>query len=218
MADAAKPRAIKRNAAQAEAFRDHLIGIARAMFAEEGFDAVSIRKIAQRAGCPTMTFYVFFKSKRALLRHIWDDVFTAMFDQCQPVLSADLPPAARLEALIRAIIAFWLDRPDSYRLVFMNQDEADPEHDDFYVQSSAIGDRFQIIAQIIGEGIANGEFRNRQIEGAVQAVLATMIGVAHALVTIPEFPWDRQALIDQAVHGVLSGLRVPPAAATGLTA
>jgi AcrR family transcriptional regulator len=206
MTAVSKTKAPRRTAQESDEFRARIITVARALFSEEGFDAVSIRKITQRAGCPTMTFYVFFPSKRALLRHIWEDVFSDLFETCRPILEGAGGPESRLAALVRAIIAYWLARPDSYRLVFMNQDEVGAVDEAYYVQSSGIRERFQIINDLIVEGITAGVFETDDVEASAQLILATMIGVTHALVTIPEFPWAPEALIDHAVRALVGGL------------
>ncbi|QUD86837.1 TetR/AcrR family transcriptional regulator [Phenylobacterium montanum] len=210
MTAASKPRGPKRTPQESAAFRERLIAAARALFVEEGFEAVSIRRIAQRAGCPPMTFYVFFKSKRELLRHIWEDVFADLFAQCAPAAAGPGDPERRLAALLRAIVAYWLQHPDNYRVVFMHQDRVTAPDEAYYVDSSAIRERFQLIDGLIAEGVAEGVFDAADVEVAAQLVLVNMVGLAHVLITIPEFPWRREALVEQAVRSLLRGLGARP--------
>lgn len=208
MTATARPRGPRRTPGESAAFRERLIAAARALFIEEGFEAVSIRRIAQRAGCPPMTFYVFFRSKRELLRHIWEDVFADILAECSPVVQAAEGPAERMAALMRTMTGYWLAHPDNYRVVFMHQDQVSAPDEAYYVDSSGIRERLRLVDDLIAEGTAAGVFDAEDAEVAAQLVLATMIGVAHALITIPEFPWRREALVEQSVRGLLRGLGV----------
>jgi AcrR family transcriptional regulator len=204
---APKARGPRRTPRESADFRDRIIAVARQLFVEDGFEAVSIRKIAQRAGCPPMTFYVFFKSKRALLRHIWEDVFADMLAVCGAAVAAAEGPEARLAALIRSLSLYWVAHPDNYRVVFMHQDRLTAGDEAYYVDSSAIHERLQLVNSLIEDGVAAGVFRPVDSETAAQLVLVTLIGLAHALITIPEYPWRQDQLLDQATDSLLRGLR-----------
>jgi AcrR family transcriptional regulator len=208
---APKARGPRRTPRESAEFRDRIIAVARDLFAEEGFEAVSIRKIAQRAGCPPMTFYVVFKSKRALLRHIWEDVFADLLNVCSAAVAAAAPgPEARLAALMRTLARYWVEHPDNYRVVFMHQDKVAADDEAFYVDSSGIHGRLQLVNAIIEEGVAAGVFRPVDSELTAQAFLAATIGLAHALITIPEYPWRREALSDHTIALLIAGLRAAP--------
>lgn len=205
-AAAPKARGPRRTPRESAEFRERIIAVARQLFVEEGFEAVSIRKIAQRAGCPPMTFYVFFKSKRALLRHIWEDVFADLLAACGAAAAAAQGPRAQLEALMRALARYWLEHPDRYRVVFMTQDRVAAADEAYFVDSSGIRDRLQLVTEIIAEGAAAGVFRPVEPELEAQVVLVTLVGLAHALITIPEYPWMRDRLADQAIDSLMRGL------------
>jgi AcrR family transcriptional regulator len=210
---APKARGPRRTPRESAEFRERIIAVARALFAEEGFDAVSIRKIAERAGCPPMTFYVFFKSKRALLRHIWEDVFADLLEAGAAAVASVEGAEARLAALFRAMTRYWLAHPDNYRVVFMHQDQIDPGDDALYVDSSGIRDRLSLVDAIIAEGVAEGVFGPVDSELAAQVFLVTLVGLAHALITIPEFPWRREQLTGQTIALLIGGLKAAAAPA-----
>jgi AcrR family transcriptional regulator len=197
----------KRTASESAEFRDRIILAARELFLEEGFGSVSIRKIAAKAGCPTMTFYVFFKSKRALLWRIWEDVFAELIALCNETIASQPDPETRLTALIRTLFGYWADRPDSYRIVFMHQEKMPADTPEYYVDSADLHKRLQLINGVIEEGVATGAFRAVDSELAAQVLFATVIGLAHVMITIPEYPWMRGQLLDGAVQIALNGLR-----------
>lgn len=186
--------------------RERLLDAARDLFATNGFESVSVRKIAERAGCPTMTFYGYFKSKRALLRHLWDDVFAELEAYAIAAVNTELDPRKGLAALVRGMIEFWLAHPDSYRLVFLNQDVEEADNGGFYVVQFDVRKRFALLESLIEAGKADRTFRNIDTEVFSQVLVTTTIGIVHALITIPELPWRREELIATSIDLLLRGL------------
>lgn len=58
---------------QAVQTRTRILGVAKDLFESEGFEHVTIEKIAQAAGVSVPTIYSLFQSKRGVLRALMDD-------------------------------------------------------------------------------------------------------------------------------------------------
>ncbi|HEY2358370.1 MAG TPA: TetR/AcrR family transcriptional regulator [Phenylobacterium sp.] len=191
-------------------FRNQLIAAARDLFANDGFESVSIRKIAERASCPPMTFYVYFKSKRALLRHIWADVFANLWAVCSAAALTEQRPEDKLRRFVLAMVEFWLEHPDSYRIVFMNQDFVESDDDELYMDMLGANARFGALEELIEAGVAAGVVRPLDPIAVSQVLVAATVGVGHALITVPEYPWRRDALIANMLDLLLRGLEATP--------
>jgi AcrR family transcriptional regulator len=198
---------VRRTARQGEVFRNELISSARALFIERGYEAVSIRKITERAGCPMMTFYVYFRSKRELIRHIWDDILKLAFDAANESALQAHRPEARLKAFFLSFISYFVSNPDNYRIVFFHEDRLSSVDDAYYADSSQIMDRFEIVYQAIREGIAGGEFAPTDIAAACQVLQMLAVGIAHSLITLPELRWS-EGIAEIAINQAIAGLRV----------
>jgi AcrR family transcriptional regulator len=59
--------------AQAAQTRSHILGAAKKLFQTEGFDRVTISKLAKAAGVSMPTVYAIFKSKSGVLQSLIDD-------------------------------------------------------------------------------------------------------------------------------------------------
>jgi AcrR family transcriptional regulator len=206
LAAGAVRKRVRRDRDEGERLRERLLNAAWALFTTNGYESVSIRKIAERAGCPTMTFYGYFKSKRALLRHLWDGVFAELEAYATAAANTEQGPPERLAAFVRGMIDFWLEHPDSYRLVFMNQDVEEADDDGFYVVQFDVRKRFALMESLIEMGKADQTFRRIDTEVLSQVLVTTTIGIVHALVTIPEAPWRRQELIATSIDLLLRGV------------
>lgn len=111
--------------------RDTLIKIASELFTERGYDATSMRDLAEAAGCTKSTLYHHVRSKADLLVSIHDEFTDAMFR----ALEADAPsdgwdhdPATSIRILTR--IAFrTLHEYSTYVRIFHREIAAiPPEH------------------------------------------------------------------------------------------
>ena len=184
--------------------RAALIAAARALFASDGFEGVSIRKVTERAGCATMNFYTYFTNKRDLLHAIWADVFSVVLPACEAEMAAHQEHAAKAVAFGVKFTRFWVENPDSYRIVFLNQDMPSKGSRYFVDEADLMSAFNDYAALFVGS-------QTMSPIAALNALLALCIGLAHALVTIPEYPAGDDQLIDHAVAAMVSGLLNLPA-------
>lgn len=196
-----------RSQQQAEASRDVIVESARKLFAEEGYEGVSMRKIASRARCSTAALYLLFPNKRQLLRYIWEAVFSDLAIELEAVGQA-LPGAARVEQICLTFIDFWLRRPDDYRAIFLVEDRLQGSQDRYFVDTSNVLPQLDALQRAILEGQARGELRAGDTDRIHNLLLCGVQGVALNLITIPEYPWgDPQQLKQDMVRALIAGLR-----------
>jgi len=97
-------------------------------FAQEGFEAASIRNIAERSGLqhPLITYY--FRTKVCLWRAVAQYVFAeirALWDQRAPAES-DLAPIERVRAQYQTFLRFTLEYPDFHHFVLRENKPGNP--------------------------------------------------------------------------------------------
>jgi len=196
-----------RSEQQAEASRGLILEAARKLFADEGYDGVSMRKIASIAQCSPAALYTLFPNKRQLLRHIWEEVFAELFGVLEAAYERSAEPA-RVEALCLAFVDFWLQRPDDYRAIFLIQDRLQGAQDSYFVDSSDVLSRMEILRRSITEAQARGELRAGDPDGIQNVLLCGVQGIALNLITIPEYPWgDPDRIKRDTIRALVAGLR-----------
>src|SRR5258708_37371473 len=82
-----------------------ILDSALALFRQEGFDAATMRGIAQRAGVATGAAYYYYPSKDAIVM----DFYQRSCAEMQPKIEAALQHAAGLETRLRELIRVKLD-------------------------------------------------------------------------------------------------------------
>ena len=98
--------------------RARLLEAARRLFGEAGYENVSMRKIAEEAGCSLMASYRHFPDKNALIRQLCIDLYERFTLQTQNKLDQISDPRERLKEAMRRFIALALANPHHYRLTF----------------------------------------------------------------------------------------------------
>jgi AcrR family transcriptional regulator len=106
------------NEKQIGAFRKHVVQAATRLFATEGYEAVTMRRLAARLRVSPMTPYRYFEDKEDLFAAVKTAAFHRFADRQAAAFAKDGPPGGALLRLGRAYIRFALDEPDAYRIMF----------------------------------------------------------------------------------------------------
>ncbi|MFI6372738.1 TetR/AcrR family transcriptional regulator [Streptomyces sp. NPDC050546] len=80
--------------------RGELLGTAAEVFAEQGYNATTVRKIADHAGLLAGSLYYHFDSKESMLEEILRTFLDELWDGYDTVLDAGLGPRETLQALV----------------------------------------------------------------------------------------------------------------------
>lgn len=90
-----------------------------ALFAERGYQAVTMRAIGREAGCSAMTPYRYFAGGKAeIFAMVKAGAFRAFAEQQEKAASGTHDPLERVWALGRAYVDFGLRNRDAYRVMF----------------------------------------------------------------------------------------------------
>ena len=114
--------------------RGKILDAARKLFIQQGYDAVTMRKIAKRIEYSPTAIYIHFKDKETLLRELCAEDFQMLATVFQQVATIE-DPVERLRQTGRAYVDFAVRYPNHYRLMFMT-----PRPPDFKEDESGKGD------------------------------------------------------------------------------
>lgn len=145
------------------------------LFRKNGFNATSMRDLAENVGVEAASLYNHINSKAELLQEICFRIankFTGFMDE---VISADLPAVEKIESILRFHIRQMLD---NYEEVYVSDREwkhlTDPYLSNFKNQRRTHRQR---IAAIIEEGIHREEIKKIDAPTAVLILLHAVSGI-----------------------------------------
>ncbi|MEZ0065785.1 AcrR family transcriptional regulator [Streptacidiphilus sp. MAP12-20] len=93
-------KAKKPDAGASPARRQEILDTAAEVFAEQGYNATTVRKIADQAGMLAGSLYYHFDSKESMLEEILTAFLSELWTGYDAVLESELDPRETLEALV----------------------------------------------------------------------------------------------------------------------
>src|ERR1700693_210636 len=151
-----------RQVQEKQELRQAILTAAGELFLEQGYERFSLRKVAERIGYSPTTIYLYFRDKDDLLFTVVDEGFERFGQQLAAAAASTEDPWERLIALGRAYIAFGLQNPVYYQLMFM-------QRTDFLTQRQ-VGESqpriasFRVLQQTVQQAIDAGVLRPVYVE------------------------------------------------------
>jgi AcrR family transcriptional regulator len=99
--------------------RERIIEAASKVFVEEGYQSLSMRRVAQEVGCSQMAMYRHFANKEALTQHICSQLYTRFAAKMNREIDAVTDPWERCCRFVAATLRFAVNYPDHYSLIFL---------------------------------------------------------------------------------------------------
>jgi AcrR family transcriptional regulator len=109
-----------RRAREKEEKRTLIIETATRLFREQGFEKVSLRNIADAMEYSPTMIYLYFKDKNELLHALHAEGFQMFRRRLQQAMQGIPSAWGRLEELGRTYIAFGIENPEYYELMFIS--------------------------------------------------------------------------------------------------
>lgn len=189
------------------AVRKEILDAARELFIKEGYESVSMRKIADKIEYSPTTIYLYFDDKAQLVHSLCEEAFVKLVKMFE-TLGGDLSdPVSALKKCGRAYIEFGLKYPNDYKVTFMLNLRPDKSPEE-YLREDSMGMRaYGYLRKIVEECVRRGKFPGADVETTTQTVWIVVHGVTSLLIAHPKFPWvDRERLIDFTIEKIVNGL------------
>jgi AcrR family transcriptional regulator len=167
----------ERREREREEIRTRILDAARDLFAAEGYEAVTMRRIAERIEYSPTAIYFHFKDKETLLHEICDADFLTLAHQLVET-SKIADPIEKLRATGHAYVRFGLNHPNHYRLMFMTPHP--PLGEEHSVEKgNPEEDAYQFLEDIVSQAITEGRFHEglTDVDLLSQTIWAGMHGV-----------------------------------------
>lgn len=169
--------------------QQRILDAARELFAREGYDAVTMRRIAQAIEYSPTAIYGHFRDKESLIRAICDTDFLTLAKAFQK-LAKEKDSFLRLRKAGIAYVDFAVTHPNHYRLMFMSSrghdGPPDPEK-----QGNPERDAYAFLLGSVKQAIADGKLRKDLTDPdlVAQALWSATHGVVALQIALAGDPW-----------------------------
>lgn len=143
------------------------------LFAKDGFNAVSMRKIAAEVGVQVGTLYTYTTDKQSLLFDLMNDHMQNLHAAWQDLPDAD--PLTRLDHFVQFHLSYHLQRPDVVFLSYMELRALTPENRSAIVRQRRHYE--DMLALILEDGVRAGLMKVDDLRLTTMALIAMLTGV-----------------------------------------
>lgn len=202
-------RAPRRTRAEQAEFYEHLVGTALRLFADEGFEALSMRRLAGEVGVPPMTLYRYFPSKSHLVRHVWDHILAQAQTRAVAASTGEATPLERLRLYLDGFVQYWLEHRAHYWIVFATRDDLGEWRADETAYS--LGPDLQPflfrLDELFDACFEHGTLAPAERQRLIDLLLCQVLGLLHGSVGLSSLRWTdgdglKRRLLDEVVAQV----------------
>jgi len=198
----------QRREREKQALRQVILDAARELFVKEGYENVSMRRIADKIEYSPTTIYLYFEDKASLLFAVCEETFAKLAKRMESITLKNEDPITTLKRGCRAYVEFGLKYPNHYRVTFINHPELHlgREH---YLREGSMGMRcYSHLRANVQACIKDGRFKHTDLEALTQIIWAGGHGITSLFITKPGFPWaGKDKLIDLMIDVLVDGLK-----------
>jgi AcrR family transcriptional regulator len=200
-----------RRARQKALLHQEIIDAARDILARQGYEQLSMRKVAERIEYSPTAIYLHFEDKRDLVFQVCEETFGRLVHELESLDAEVKDPVQRLREGMRRYIAFGLRHPQHYLATFVAvPHEQLPEDIARYNNPASNGMRaLGILRACVVACSDAGKFRKVDPDVTARGLWAALHGVTALLIQMPNFAWgDQQAVVDSIIDTAIEGLRL----------
>ena len=196
----------ERRAREKEQLRRQIISAARELFVNEGYENISMRKIADKIEYSPTVIYLYFKDKADLLDSACQETLLGLLDTVELLKRDKNNPVESLRKSGKAYVDFGLKYPQDYKLTFVIRPQFQKG---LGLEEGSVGERvFSYLCAMVSECVRQKAFRQVDVETTGQALWSAVHGVTLLLIDFPDFPWTAtDKLIDTVIDTMIEGLK-----------
>ena len=181
--------------------RDKILDAARELFVTEGYEGVSMRRVAEKIEYSPTAIYVHFTDKNELFRELCHQDYARLAEVFQGS-AVPLDPVERLKQIGRTYIEFGMRYPNHYKFMFMTPHPAVELDDEMREEKgNPEVDAYAFLKWAVQEVINAGRFREELADAELvsQTVWAAVHGVISLNIAKCKDDWvDWRPLQDRA--------------------
>jgi len=198
----------ERKLRQKKFLRQEILDAASELFVKEGFENVSMRRIAEKIEYSPTTIYLYFKDKAQLLEQVCHETFARLSVHLTRIVEQPGDPVERLKRGLLAYVNFGLENPHHYRATFMMPIPEGFDKEKYSKPDSPGMQAFDFLRRCVYDCIAAGKFHSSDPEIISQTLWSGVHGITSLLITYEKgFPWvSKKQLIPFVIDTLIAGV------------
>jgi AcrR family transcriptional regulator len=162
--------------------RDKILDAARELFISEGYEGVSMRRVAEKIEYSPTAIYVHFKDKNQLFHELCSQDYARLAEVFQ---SSAMPidPVERLRQIGRTYIEFGVQHPNHYKFMFMTpHPPLEPDDEEREKMGNPEVDAYAFLKWSVQQAISAGRLREELADA--ELVSQTLWAAVHGVISL----------------------------------
>jgi AcrR family transcriptional regulator len=199
----------ERRARQKGLLRQEILDAARDILVREGYEGLSMRKVAEKIDYSPTAIYVHFKDRDDLVFCVCEQLMEGLVRQLQDVVERTPDPLIALKKGLRRYVEFGLQHPQHYQATFGIPHGHDPQKDARYLEPGTMSmQAFAFLPRLVGECVKQKKLARVDVHTASCALWAGVHGITSLLIVMPNFKWSHpDRVVDQLISMMVDGLQ-----------
>jgi AcrR family transcriptional regulator len=171
--------------------RDKILDAARELFVAEGYEGVSMRRVAEKIEYSPTAIYVYFADKQQLFHELCQQDYARLAEVMQSSETSP-DPIERLRQIGRTYTEFGVRYPNHYKFMFMTPHPPhEPDQEDREVMGNPEVDAYAFLKWAVQQAIDAGRLREelQDAELISQTLWASVHGVIALHIAKCSDPW-----------------------------
>src|SRR3954452_20214230 len=198
----------ERRERERQEMKTRILDAARELFVEQGYEAVTMRRIAEKIEYSPTAIYFHFRDKETLIRELCDVDFATLAGKFQKIARVE-DPIERLRRIGQAYVAFAIAYPNHYRLMFMTPNPGGLRPEESRIaRGNPEEDAYAFLKATIVEAIAKKRLRPELADADLvsQMVWAGAHGVVSLQIAKAKDDWVDWRDATRTAHEVIEAL------------
>jgi AcrR family transcriptional regulator len=203
------------DARDAHEIRRQILDASHDLLVQRGYEHFSLREVARALGKSSGSPYRHFPTKQELVWTMMEEALGSIYAAVRAAAERAGPdPAARFEAMARAYVAYGLDHPTHYEVVFLLHAAAGPALPAERLQGGRL--TLELVAELIEAGTRAGVLRTGApgerplvTAGVIWATLHGAVSIAIGNRLVPGQNLTTGELVEATVRSLLARYVVP---------
>lgn len=198
----------ERRVRQKPLLRQEILDAARDILAQEGYEGLSMRKVARRIDYSPTAIYLHFKDRDDLVSSVCEQLMSGLAKVLQQVADRHSDPLVALKKGLRRYVEFGLKHPQHYQAMFgIPHGHDGAKHARHQAPATMAMQAFGFLTRVLGECVRQKKLAKVDVRTASCALWAGVHGITSLLIVVPTFNWGNpDTVVDELVTTLVNGL------------
>ena len=194
-------------ARQKTLLRQEILDAARDILVREGYEGLSMRKVAERIDYSPTAIYLHFKDRDDLVFCVCEQVMGGLVTELQQICDRQADPLVALKKVLRRYVEFGLKHPQHYQATFGIPHRHDAKDARYQEPGTMALQVFGFLPRLVAECVKQKKLAKVDVHDASCALWAGIHGITSLLIVMPNFNWGNpDKVVDRLVTVLIDGL------------